>query len=72
MVIYCSAAADLQKEVADLTALPFPPDLEPGPVYGMAVLSARPAALRVALLLLSEDGQAILTQAGLLPLLELH
>jgi molybdate transport system substrate-binding protein len=72
MVIYCSAAADLQKEVADLTALPFPPGLEPGPVYGMAVLSARPAALRVALLLLSEDGQAILTQAGLLPLLGLH
>jgi molybdate transport system substrate-binding protein len=72
MVTYCSAAPALQKEVVDLTALPFPPGLDPGPVYGMAVLSARPAALRVALLLLSEDGQAILAQAGLLPLIELR
>ena len=70
MVTYCSVAPALQQQVPDLTMLPFPPELEPAPVYGMAVLSARPAALRVAVLLLSEDGQAMLQQAGLLPVLE--
>jgi ABC-type molybdate transport system substrate-binding protein len=70
MITYCSAAPALEKEVPGLTVLPFPPELEPGPVYGLAVLSARPAALRVALLLMSEDGQAIVKQAGLLPILE--
>ncbi len=70
MVTYCSAAASLEKEADGLATLPFPPELEPGPVYGLAVLSARPAALRLALMLLSEDGQAMLAHAGLLPLLE--
>ena len=70
MVTYCSAAPALEKEVPDLTTVPFPPELEPGPIYGLAVLSLKPAALRVALLLLSEDGQAILKQAGLLPIQE--
>jgi molybdate transport system substrate-binding protein len=69
MVIYCSAAPELEKS-AEVDSVPFPPDLEPKPVYGMAVLSAKPAALRVALLLVSEQGQAILAQAGLLPILE--
>ena len=69
MITYCSAASALEKEMAELATLPFPPELEPAPVYGMAVLSAKPAALRVALLLLSEDGQAILARAGLLPIL---
>jgi molybdate transport system substrate-binding protein len=70
MVTYCSAASPLQEQVPDLAVLPFPPELEPGPVYGMAILSTKPAAWRVALLLLSDDGQAMLKRAGLLPLLE--
>jgi molybdate transport system substrate-binding protein len=72
MVTYCSAASALEAQVPELTVLPFPPDLEPGPVYGMAVLSARPAALRAALLLLSEDGQALVERAGLLPIVPSH
>ena len=35
---------------------------------GMAVLSQNPDALRLALLILSERGQAILVKNGLLPL----
>jgi hypothetical protein len=35
----------------------------------MAVLSAKPEALRVALFLLSERGQAIVKDAGLIPVL---
>jgi molybdate transport system substrate-binding protein len=70
MITYCSAASALEKEMAELATLPFPPELEPAPVYGMAILSAKPGALRVALLLLSEDGQAILARAGLLPILQ--
>ena len=70
MVTYCSVAPALREQVPELTMLPFPPELEPQPVYGMAVLSATPAALRVAALLLSEDGQAILERSGLLPVLE--
>jgi hypothetical protein len=49
--------------------VPFPPALDPDPVYGMAVLSAKPEALRVALFLLSERGQAIVKDAGLIPVL---
>jgi molybdate transport system substrate-binding protein len=70
MVIgYCSVASALPKELPDVTVVQFPPALDPDPVYGMAVLSAKPEALRVALFLLSERGQAIVKDAGLIPLL---
>jgi molybdate transport system substrate-binding protein len=70
MISYCSGAPALEKEVPEVAALPFPPELEPGPVYGLALLSTKPAAMRVALLLLSDDGQAIIARAGLLPILD--
>ena len=70
MVIgFCSVASATPKEVPDVTIVPFPPALDPDPVYGMAVLSAKPEALRVALFLLSERGQAIVKDAGLIPVL---
>jgi hypothetical protein len=58
----------LQKEVPDLTSLVVPPQLDPHPVYGVAVLSNKQQAMRVALLLLSEKGQGIIAQEGLVPL----
>lgn len=70
-ITYCSGTTNLQKEVPDLTSLPVPPQLDPHPVYGLAVLSSKPAALRLALFLLSEKGQAIFARAGLVPIAEL-
>ena len=70
-ITYCSGTANLEKEVPDLTSLVVPPPLDPHPVYGLAVLSGKPAALRLALFLLSARGQAIIARAGLLPIAEL-
>ncbi len=67
-IAYCSGSAALLQEVPDLAAVPFPPALDPKPVYGMAVLSAKPAALRLALFLVSAQGQEIVKEAGLVPL----
>jgi molybdate transport system substrate-binding protein len=67
-ITYCSAAAGLEKELPELTSFAIPPQFDPHPVYGAAVLSDRPEVLRVALYLLSEKGQAILTRNGLVPL----
>ena len=65
-IVYCSAAVD--KELPGLTSFPIPPALDPHPQYGVAVLSNRPEALRLALYLLSEPGQAIVAKNGLVPL----
>jgi len=70
MISYCSGAPAIVKEVPDLTVLPFPSALEPQPVYGLDVLSAKPEAMRLALFLLSEKGQAIIKEAGLVPLVD--
>jgi len=67
-ITYCSGWPALQKEVPGLTSLEVPPKLDPHPLYGIAVLSNRPQALRVALLLLSQKGQAIIAQNGLVPI----
>jgi molybdate transport system substrate-binding protein len=67
-ITYCSGSATLEKEVPELSSLVVPPQLDPHPVYGVAVLSNKPQALRVALLLLSEKGQAIIAHNGLVPL----
>ncbi|MBV9913702.1 MAG: hypothetical protein JOZ93_14050 [Sinobacteraceae bacterium] len=53
----------------DLVSLPVPAELDPHPVYGAALLSERPEAMRVLLVLLSEQGQELIAHAGLLPLL---
>lgn len=69
-VTYCSGAATLQQELPQLTSFPVPPDLDPHPVYGLAVLSAKSEAWRVALFLLSQQGQAIIAHNGLVPLMD--
>jgi ABC-type molybdate transport system substrate-binding protein len=67
-ITYCSASAGLAKEIPGLVSLEVPPALDPRPVYGVAVLSDRPEVLRLALLLLSEEGQALVTRNGLVSL----
>jgi molybdate transport system substrate-binding protein len=71
VITYCSHTGSLEKDVPELTSLEVPPRLAPHPVYGLAVLSGKPAALRLALFLVSEKGQAIIAKAGLLPIAEL-
>jgi molybdate transport system substrate-binding protein len=67
-ITYCSGVAKLEQEVPELTSLVVPPKLDPHPVDGLAVLSTRPAALRLGLFLLSEKGQAIVAREGLVPI----
>jgi ABC-type molybdate transport system substrate-binding protein len=67
-ITYCSASTGLEKEIPDLASLEVPAALDPHPVYGLAVLSARPEVLRLALLLLSEKGQALVAGNGLVAL----
>lgn len=67
-ITYCSASGSLETELPELTSLVVPAALDPHPVYGIAVLSEKPAAQKLALLLLSEKGEAIISSQGLLPL----
>jgi ABC-type molybdate transport system substrate-binding protein len=69
-ITYCSGAVALLKEAPELTSLVVPPQLDPHPLYGIAVLSNKPQALKLALFLLSEKGQAIIASQGLVPLTE--
>lgn len=67
-ITYCSASTALEKEIPDLVSLEVPSALDPNPTYGLAVLSERPEVLRLALLLLSEKGQALIARNGLVPM----
>jgi ABC-type molybdate transport system substrate-binding protein len=67
-ITYCSAVAALEKEAPELTSLVVPPQLDPHPLYGLAVLSNKPPAQKLALFILSEKGQAIIASQGLVPL----
>lgn len=69
-ITYCSGTASLERELPEITSLEVPAALDPHPVYGLAVLSSKPEALRVALFLLSEKGQSIIAGAALVPILD--
>ncbi len=68
LLYYCSGTEATAREVPGLVSIPVPDALEVGPVYGLALLSDRPDAQRLALFIVSEHGQRILAAAGLLPL----
>ncbi len=70
-ITYCSGIAALQKDAPELASFPVPAQLDPHPIDGLAVLSDKSAALRLALFLLSEKGQAIVAKEGLLPVSDL-
>ena len=70
LLYYCSGTAAAAREVSGLVSVPVPDTLEVGPVYGLAILSGRPEAARLALFMLSTKGQAILSRGGLLPVLD--
>jgi molybdate transport system substrate-binding protein len=60
----------IRREMPELTSLEVPPQLDPHPIYGIAVLSTKPDAMRLALYLMSEKGQEIIARAGLVPILD--
>ena len=60
----------MEKELPELQSFVVPAQFDPHPVDGMAILSSRPEAMRVAMFLFSDKGQAIIAQQGLVPLME--
>lgn len=61
---YCTSGALARAEVPGIGVQDLPASLAVGADYGMAVLSARPEAMRLALFALSPAGQAILARRG--------
>jgi ABC-type molybdate transport system substrate-binding protein len=67
-IVYCSARNLYARLVPDATLVQFPPELQVGPQYALAVVKdARPAALLLALTILSPDGQKVMAQHGFRP-----
>ncbi len=69
VVYYCSSAPEIVKEVPGAISLPLPPALAVQPVNGMLVSVDNPAAMHLALFMLSDAGQAILRKHNFLPVL---
>jgi molybdate transport system substrate-binding protein len=64
-ISYCSGANDVRKEMADVTVAELPKALAVSAGYGLTVLDgADPQAYRLALFILSPDGQQILARNG--------
>ncbi len=64
---YCTSGAQAAREVPGLTVQDLPDALAVGADYGLALLSPRPEAVRLALFTLSPAGQAILARHGFTP-----
>jgi molybdate transport system substrate-binding protein len=69
LVSYCSGQGELKRDIADLASIRLPPAIDVAATYGLVVLTANPAAARLALFLLSDKGQAIIAENGLVPVL---
>ena len=62
LLYYCSGQGGTMKEAPGLALIPLPPKLSVPAVYGMALITYNPDAMRLALFLVSEKGQAILAR----------
>ena len=67
LVSYCSGPAEVKRDIADLVSIRLPPAIDVVATYGLALLTDNPAAARLALFLLSDKGQAIIAENGLVP-----
>ncbi len=67
---YCTSGAQAAREAPGITAQELPEALAVGADYGLALLSARPGAVRLALFALPPAGQAILARHGFAPVTE--
>jgi ABC-type molybdate transport system substrate-binding protein len=61
---YCTNATVAAAEVPGARTVALPPSLAVGADYGMILLDERPAAARLALFILSPEGQAVLARHG--------
>ena len=68
LLYYCSSYAEIAREVPGLAVRNLPPALDVTAVYALAVLTDHAEARRLALFLVSDRGQYILTASGLLPI----
>jgi molybdate transport system substrate-binding protein len=67
-ILYCSARNRYARLLPAATMTPFPPELQVGPEYALAVLKdADPLAAGLALYMLSPEGQATLARFGFIP-----
>jgi molybdate transport system substrate-binding protein len=67
-IVYCSGRDRYARLLPDATLVSFPPRLQVGPEYALAVLKdARPGAQMLALTILSPAGQTILAAHGFQP-----
>lgn len=67
-IVYCSGRDRYARLLPDATLVEFPPELQVGPEYGLVVLKdARPAALLLALTILSPAGQSVMERHGFRP-----
>jgi molybdate transport system substrate-binding protein len=67
-IVYCSGRDRYARLLPDATLVSFPPRLQVGPEYALAVLKdARPEAQMLALTILSPAGQKVLAEHGFQP-----
>ena len=67
-IVYCSGRDRYARLLPGATLVQFPPNLQVGPEYGLAILrDAQPAASLLALAILSPEGQRIMAQRGFRP-----
>ena len=67
-ILYCSGRDRFARLLPAATMIPFPPGLQVGPEYALAVLEdGDPLAAELALYVLSPKGQAILARSGFTP-----
>lgn len=67
-IVYCSSRDRYARLLPEATVVEFPPELQVGPEYGMAVLKdAQPAALLLALTIISPEGQKVMAKLGFKP-----
>ncbi|MFF9551268.1 substrate-binding domain-containing protein [Methylobacterium fujisawaense] len=62
LLYYCSGQGGTLQEAPGLALIPLPPELSVPAIYGMALITDNPDAMRLALFLVSEKGQAILAR----------
>lgn len=70
LLYYCSGQGGTSKEVPGLALIPLPSNLTVPATYAMAIITDNPDAVRLALFLVSEKGQAILARHELGPISE--
>ncbi|WP_426609619.1 substrate-binding domain-containing protein [Bradyrhizobium sp. McL0616] len=65
LLVYCSGQQQTLREVPGLKVTRLPSEIDVVATYGLALLTDNPAAARLALFLLSDKGQDILAENGL-------